>query len=290
MIENFNISDEELEKLSKEELITIIKEIKRHTKEQGEFLINISHDLRNPVNVILSLIQSSKYNRGNTIEETIKNYEEQGKCIKRNAFKIVKLINNLIDTEKLENNYYKLNKQNVEVVSVIENTVMSIECYARLKGIQLVFDTNIEECMAAIDVEVIDRVILNLLSNAIKFSPKNSEIDVCVFVGKESIDISIKDQGIGIKKEEQDLIFNRFTQGKAEETYRHRGSGIGLQLSRYLVTLHGGDIRLESEYGKGSNFIITLPITHIDNSESNLKFMKNNKVEQLELEFSDIYL
>ena len=236
----------------------------------------------------MSILQCLKY-VGNEDESDIKKKEEYVNLIKRNAFKMVKLIDNLIDTTKLEGNYYKMNKRNLDIVSIVENTVTSIDKYAEQKGIQLVFDTNVEECIAAIDAECIDRIIMNLLSNAIKFSPKGSSIIVYVLVDDKNINISVKDEGIGIAKEDQEVIFNRFVQAKMNNS-EHSGSGIGLELVSYLVKIHNGNINLKSELGKGSEFIVTLPITLVNTEEESKQFIQDKKIEQLDIEFSDIYL
>ena len=183
-------SEESLDKLSKEKLKELVKELTSTIKQQEDFLLNISHDLRNPINIILSILQCLKY-IGNKDENDIKKKDEYVNLIRRNALKMIKLIDNLIDTTKLEGNYYKINKRNLDIVSIVENTVTSIDKYAEQKGIQLVFDTNVEECITAVDPESIDRIIMNLLSNAIKFSPKGSSVIIYVLVDKRNINISV---------------------------------------------------------------------------------------------------
>ena len=216
--------------------------------------------------------------------------EEYKNIVRRNSLKIVKLIDNLIDVSKLEKNYYALNKYDVEIIGLIENTATSINKYAEQRNINMVFDTNVEECICAVDPEAIDRIMMNLLSNAIKFSRENGNILVDVNVNTDNITISVKDDGMGIKKEDQDKIFNRFIQATQGEKSEFKGSGIGLDLVSYLCKAHGGKVELISEYGKGSNFIVTIPRTILDLDENNFKLAGRSKVDQLEVEFSDIYL
>ena len=165
MIGEVDLNYKELGKLSKEELIETIQSMGDIMKKQEDFLLNISHDLRNPINVILSILQCLKYLDVQSSEERYKKEEEYRGIIKRNVLKMVKLIDNLIDTTKLQGNYYKINKKNMDIVAFVENTVDSIEQYAQQKHIQLVFDTNVEECIIAFDPESMDRIVLNLLSN-----------------------------------------------------------------------------------------------------------------------------
>lgn len=280
------LNNDNINNLTKEELIELLKKQNDFVKSQEDFLLNISHDLRNPINVILSILQCFKYVEDNDNEKI----HEYGNLIKRNTLKMIKLINNLIDTTKLEGNYYNLNKKKVDIIGVIENIANSVEKYAEAKGIQLIFDTNVEECIVAIDVECIDRIIMNLLSNAIKFTNENGEIKVYVYVNKENIKISVIDNGIGIPEEQQKNIFNRFIQSSLNNKCHGSGTGIGLDLVNYLTKMHGGHIDLNSVVNKGSEFTVTIPrCNDVCNSEDN-KLINSNKVEMLEIEFSDIYL
>ena len=154
----------------------------------------------------------------------------------------------------------------------------------------MVFDTNVEECIIAADPNAIDRIVMNLLSNAIKFSQKDSNILVHVIKNKDKVNISVEDEGPGIPLNEQRLIFDRFKQATLNKQNEYKGSGIGLDLVNYLTKAHGGDVKLDSDEGRGSKFIISLPILHIDKEKSNGEFFKRDKVEMLEIEFSDIYL
>lgn len=279
-----------IENLSKAELINLVKELKETKDLQEDFLLNISHDLRNPINVILSVLQCLKYENNTESLETIEKRKEYGNILRRNSLKIVKLIDNLIDTSKLQKNYYTLKKYNVEVIGMIENTVNSVEQYAEQKGIRIIFDTNEEECVCAVDPVAIDRIVMNLLSNAIKFSPRDSEILVNINVNDKDISLSVKDQGIGIPKKDQKLIFNRFIQSIQGKKNEYSGSGIGLDLVTYLTKAHDGTILLNSEEGVGSEFIVKIPLSILENKDRDYEIESRSKVEQLEVEFSDIYL
>jgi len=288
--EENKLSKGELSKLSKEELINKFIKLSADKKAQEDFILNISHDLRSPLNIILSIFQCYKdeykdIGNGNQFKEHID-------IIKRNAYKILKLINNLIDTTKLEKKYYNIKRENLDIINLIEWNVSSIDKYAKQKNIALVFDTNVEECVMAIDPEAIDRIIMNLISNAIKFSPQGSNVYVNTWKNIDQITISIRDEGMGIPKEEQKVIFNRFVQSSKNKKNENSGSGIGLDLVRHLTKAHKGSIELRSEENSGSEFIIKLPIEILKYNETDKNKCLNaqNKVEVLQLEFSDIYL
>ena len=273
--------------LAKDDLVSVITEAIKRSVRQEEFLLNISHDLRGHLNVILSVMQVINYGNTCIIDKKTKEYME---IVRKNSLKMLKLINNLIDTTKLENNYYTLHKKNIDIISMIESTVNCIDKYAKQRDIQLIFDTNEEECIMAVDPAAMDRIIMNLLSNAIKFSYSNTNVYIDIFVLNSEIRISVRDEGPGIAKEYQDKIFNRFYQMENNRDNDILGSGIGLDLVHYLVKSMDGEIILSSDEGKGCQFIIKLPITKVEEKENHcLNDDKSNKIQMLEIEFSDIY-
>lgn len=267
-------------KLSSDE--SSLMSINELLKNNDQYLLNIIHDLRSHLNVITSAAQFMEHNYKD--DKNLKYIE----IIKRNSFKMLKLINNLIDSNKIKNNYYKLNKKNIDIVPMIENTISCIEKFASERNINLIFDTNEEECIMAIDPEAIDRVIMNLLSNAIKFSNENSNIYINLVVKDKEIELSFKDEGCGISKEEKERIFDRFYKGKNNDNIE--GSGIGLNLCMLFVKAHDGKIFLESEINKGSIFTVILPRKIEDHIET-VKEEGNliNKNQEVEIEFSDTY-
>lgn len=271
---------------AKEELMEVIDNMSRKQHMQEDFLLNITHDLRAHLNVILSGLQYMECNGENQSEKN----SEYVSMLRRNSLKMLKLINNLIDTTKLENSYNNISRKNVDIVSTVEGTISCIDKYAKEKNINLIFDTNEEECITAIDVDAIDRVIMNLLSNAIKFSYNDSSIYIYMDIKESEVIIKVKDEGIGISKEDQKNIFNRFYQVNKGKIIEQAGSGIGLDLVHYLINAHNGKIRLISDEGKGSEFVITLPI-EIMTEEGFCRTDNRDKIDSmLELEFSDIYL
>ena len=268
-------------------MINIITELTNKNSKQENFLLNISHDLRGHLNVILSVMQVINHGSAYVTDKKALEYMN---IVRRNSLKMLKLINNLIDTTKLENNYYVLNKKNIDIIAMIESTINCIDKYAKQKNIQLIFDTNEEECIMGIDPEVVDRIIMNLLSNAIKFSYSNTNIYIDIFVFNGEIKISIKDEGPGIPEEYQEKIFNRFYQMSKKRDSDAIGSGIGLDLVNYLVKSMDGQIRLESKEGQGCEFILSFPIKTVEEKDDYcLNDDGSNKIQMLEVEFSDIY-
>ena len=183
---------------------------------------------------------------------------------------------------------------NYDIVKIIEDITLSTVDYIESKNLNLIFDTEIEEKTIGVDRENMERIMLNLLSNAIKCSKENGTIWVNIYDNGDFIDISVKDNGIGIPEDMQEKIFERFVQSTPLFTRPHEGSGIGLSLVKSLVDAHGGKISVKSKVGEGSEFTISMPnrLSKKDNPHINYKFIgtnKNSNVEKIKIEFSDIY-
>lgn len=268
----------------------ILQETLELDKFRTEFFANLSHELRTPLNVIIGASQLTEfyiYEKGNdSLDHLIKN----NKSIKQNSRRLLRLVNNLIDTTKIDSEFFELRLMNINIVNSVEDITLSVVEYTRDKKLEIIFDTDIEEKIIACDPYMIERIMLNLLSNAIKFTDEGGSINVNIYDDYENVIISIKDTGIGIPKDKQDLIFERFRQVDKSFTRNQEGSGIGLSLVKSLVELHGGKIEVFSNEGKGSEFIITLPTHNIEvNEEDVASFVALDRTERVQVEFSDIY-
>jgi signal transduction histidine kinase len=175
------------------------------------------------------------------------------------------------------------------IINVIENTVTLISDYAKNKNINLVFDTEVEEVITMCDADKIERVMFNLLSNAIKFTPKGGDISVMVSYCNDTVEISIKDTGIGIPEDKLNKIFEKFMQVDKSFTRDNEGSGLGLYIVKSIVEMHGGTINVVSILKKGSNFIVSLPVKKLDDNINNIQVF-NPDSEMLSIEFSDIFM
>jgi signal transduction histidine kinase len=263
------------------------------SQQQLKFFANISHELRTPLNIILSSIQLlNVFIPDGSIKINGKEPSNYFDVMKLNCLRLLKLVNNLIDINKIEAGYLKADFQNRDIVSVVEDITQSTANYIKSKGISIIFDTDVEEKVMACDIEKIERIMLNLLSNAVKFSENGGEICVEIHDADTEVVITVSDIGIGIMPDKLDDIFKRFVQVDKSFTRNHEGSGIGLSLVKELVGMHGGNIAVASEYGRGSKFIITLPTKHAQSNppNENVKIMEfiDMHDEQINIEFSDI--
>ena len=210
--------------------------------------------------------------------------------MKLNSYRLSKLINNIVDLSKIEAGFFKLSLSNNNIVDVVEQIVMSVTTLTESKGLNIIFDTNVEEKIIACDTEKIERIVLNLLSNAIKFSDEGDEIFVQIKDKNEFVQISVKDNGIGIEDEYLDMIFDRFKQVDRSLSRNTEGTGVGLSLVKSIVELHGGNIHAQSEFGKGSKFTVMLPSKKVIQEDMIYSSRMGSGDENIRVELSDIYL
>lgn len=260
-------------------------------KMQDDLYVNVSHELKTPLNVIFSANQMMDvYLKEGLTQDNMEKLLTYNTNIKQNCYRLTKLINNIVDLSKSNSGLLKLNLTNVNIVSLIENIVESISEYVNSKHLKIIFDTNAEEKIMACDQDKIERVMLNLISNAIKFSNTEGQIFVNLICRDDTVEISVKDTGIGIEKRNLDNIFKKFFQENKNLHRNTEGTGIGLSLIKSLVELHGGKISVESQVNKGSTFKVVLPAKTIKSHEIiDQADPYENKIETIKIEFSDIY-
>ncbi|HOQ00077.1 MAG TPA: HAMP domain-containing sensor histidine kinase [Acetivibrio clariflavus] len=262
------------------------------TNEKSEFFYNMSHELKTPITVILGAIQLIEQNRV-PLEYDRRKSSKHIVTIKQNCYRLLRLINNMLDLSRIESGYIKSNMVNCNIVYLIEEICQSVIPYSDQKSITLEFDTMEEEIITAVDVDKIERIILNLLSNAIKYTNKGGKISVVVSREGENVYISVKDTGIGIPKDKQKSVFERYQQVDSSLTKGIDGCGLGLSIVKSFVELHGGSIKVNSEPNMGSEFKISLPIKLVETTDCDTpKCVKDNQrriIEAINIEFSDIY-
>lgn len=257
-----------------------------------EFFANISHEFRTPLNIILSALQ--------LIEHSLKTKESSSyseremrhfKSIKQNAFRLLRLVNNLIDITKLDSGYMKLYPANHDIVKVIRSITESVAQYIEGKGIKLMFETTVPQKIIACDADMIERILLNLLSNAVKYTEKDGFIKVIVSSTDNVVRVTVKDSGVGISEEMLDLIFERFIQIDKPLSRRCEGSGIGLALAKAFVELHKGRIYANSTINKGSEFTFELPAFTLEDESylQSIEPSREERIHRINVEFSDIY-
>lgn len=265
--------------------------LEKALKMQDELLVNLSHELKTPLNIIYSAIQLMEmYLKSENLENNLYKVFKSVDSVKQNCYRLTRLVNNIIDLSKIETGYIRMNIRNEDIVNIVKCIVDSVIEYVRSKKINISFETDVEELYIACDSEKIERVVLNLISNAIKFTPTGGNITVRIQCGNETVEISVIDNGIGIEEKYLNEIFNRFGQVDKSLSRNAEGSGLGLHLVKSIIEMHGGKVSVESKVGNGSMFKVELPVETVKAPESlNGIVHTSNKIEMINIEFSDIY-
>ncbi|MBS6500397.1 MAG: HAMP domain-containing histidine kinase [Clostridium sp.] len=257
---------------------------------KDEFYSNISHELRTPINVIYSALQLNdmylkncevtKINRNNNI-------------IRQNCLRLIRTINNFIDSNKLSEGFLEINKRVYNIVDIIENVVLSCNFYMNLRETKLTFDPEYEEIYFYCDKDYIERIMLNILSNSLKYGKFKGNIYVMVRIeNKKNIIIEVINDAEAIPEDKRKVIFDKFTKVNTSLNRPSEGSGLGLFLTKGLVELHNGKITINAGIKYGNIFKITFPY---DNNIKGEVVLLNNNVEinelqeKIDIEFSDIY-
>jgi signal transduction histidine kinase/DNA-binding response OmpR family regulator len=236
---------------------TLRQQAERASRLKDEFLATVSHELRTPLNSILGwgqILNSAKLSddERRTALETIY----------RNARSQSQLIDDLLDTSRLITGNLHLNLTPTPVVPTIQNAIDVVRPAAEAKSISMTTNFTSDVETITCDSQRLQQMVWNLLTNAVKFTPENGQIDVTYERADNNVRIVVKDTGHGIATDFLPLVFDRFRQADSSSTRTHHGLGLGLAIVRHLTELHGGQVPVHSDgIGKGSTFVISLPIT-----------------------------
>ena len=220
-----------------------------------QFFANVNHELRTPLTLMLAPIPPMIQEKMGTVTDLQK---ETLESIRQNGYRLLKLINNLLDLNKLEAGRMRLRPKTLNFDEYIENILGSVKVLADQKGISLFFQHPLTAVELTIDPDQFEKVVLNLLSNALKFTPEGGRVTMYIEERPESVLLTVEDTGAGVPSNMLDAVFDRFQQVEGPASRAQPGTGIGLALAKEIVSLHGGIIRVESELGEGSRFIVEL--------------------------------
>ncbi|MEM6262419.1 MAG: sensor histidine kinase [Bacteroidota bacterium] len=250
---------QELERTSRE-LQSANLRLKEMDRLKDDFITTVTHELRTPMTSIKALSSILYENE----EMDVAKRREFLQIITQECERITRLINQVLDLEKMESGHAEWKMASLDLAHVVEHSIKGLKQLCNERGIQVVklVEPQLPTLMG--DKDRLMQVVVNLLSNAIKFCPsENGVIMVSLRKSGEYIVLKVKDNGVGISPEEQTYIFNKFTQFNDYKSGRPQGSGLGLSISWRIVVHHGGTIRVESEKGRGATFIVSLPIPNL---------------------------
>jgi signal transduction histidine kinase/DNA-binding response OmpR family regulator len=259
-----------------EEQTLQLKDQSRKLKEMDEiksrFFANISHEFRTPLTLIMGPVeQMLSHSRDRTQKNTLN-------VMLKNTQRLLTLINQLLDLSRFDSKKMKLQAASQDIVPFLKGIVSSFQLVAQKNQLELEFHSENESITLYYDALKMEDVMQNLMINAVKFTPAGGKVLVSVFTDRREkqnrrdqpkkipqagfVNISVRDTGIGIPKEQLAQIFDRFYQAKGLREHQHKGTGIGLALIKENVLLHHGKIDVHSQEGKGTEFVIRLPLGH----------------------------
>lgn len=261
-------------------------------KVKRDYSIILSHEVRTPLNILLN---TSKLIKTYLVEnESIdKSYILQRmEYIIKNSSRLLKTLNNNVDAAKIEAGVASVHFENLNIVEVIEDIITASHEYALTHNTELIFDPLEEEIITAIDKVKIERVMLNLISNSIKNINGSGHIIIGCERDEENVYITTTDNGVGMNKETREHLFEKYYQSTLKGSLRRNfeGSGLGMYITRCLISIHGGTIQVESEENIGTKFTITIPIRIVDQVDAfNSRTISNNQDDIVRIELSDLY-
>lgn len=228
------------------------------------FFANVSHEFRTPLTMIIGPLENALGGRYGKVEGRVRG---QMDIMLRNALRLMRLINQLLDLSKLEAGKMQLRAGSRNIVGFLQDVMLTIAPFAEKKGLELNVTSEEERIEVYYEPDKLEKVFYNLLSNAAKFTPTGGKLSIDVSSQPASegfpdgaVLVKVSDTGRGIPADALPTIFDRFQQVDGSNTRQHEGTGIGLSLVKEMVTLHGGSVEVESEVGKGTTFNIYFPI------------------------------
>lgn len=260
-------------------------EKERHDAEQKmelekikvKFLTNLSHELKTPLTLVLNPIENLMFQENSTEKLEMLN------LISRNAKRLLNLVNQLLDFRRIEANELNLHKTEGDLVSFSQEIVDSFKYIAVRKRINLHFVSAYSYYQTTFDKDKLERILINLLSNAIKFTNDGGNVSFQIAAdGDTGVRLILRDTGIGLPTEMTEKIFERFFQVNNNADILNQGSGIGLSIAQEFVKLHGGTIKVESEEGVGSAFMISLPLLPITFQQTTPQIIINEESNPIE--------
>jgi PAS domain S-box-containing protein len=233
-------------------IVRDITERKKVDRMKNEFISTVSHELRTPLTSILGSLGLISGGMAGAIPAQVKGLVD---IAHKNSERLVRLINDILDVEKIESGNMKFDLRPQDLMSLVKHAIEANESYAQQYNVRIQVDAGrMDDVSVLADSDRFIQVMTNLLSNAVKFSPAHSVVTVAVFQRPHGVRITISDQGSGIPAEFRDRIFQKFAQADSSDTRKKGGTGLGLSIARAIAQRFGGDLTFESPPGRGASF------------------------------------
>lgn len=260
LAEKLKVMNDELEEkvaARTQDLRQAIIALKKADEVKSQFLANMSHELRTPLNGIISASEILRDKIFGPLNEKQEKYVQN---ILNSGVHLLQLINDILDLSKIEAGKMTLSLGCFPISEIISNSFQIVKSLAYRKNIEVTSQIFPEEFIIKADGKKLKQILYNLLSNAIKFTPEGGKVEVEVYKRGDFMQVMVRDNGIGIKEEDQERIFREFEQVDSSYERQHEGTGLGLPITKKLVEMHGGEIYLTSKPNQGTEVIFTIPL------------------------------
>ncbi|MBA4251289.1 MAG: hybrid sensor histidine kinase/response regulator [Chlorobiaceae bacterium] len=243
-------------------VVIVIRDITQYKKIEiikSQFISMVAHELKTPIAAVIGYLKI-------ILDENVNiPAEKEAEYLERSAIRLsglVELVNDLLDLSRLEVKEKKREFKEIELVKLIKTTIEFLDLEIKKKNIQVEFSSEISEIKLNADSSEMNRVFTNILSNAIKYNREKGKIGINISIDENYFVVKVSDTGIGLKEEDKERLFQEFFRAKNEKTRGIQGTGLGLSIVKRIVESYAGKIEVESEFGKGSVFIIRLPVVN----------------------------
>ena len=229
---------------------------------RSDFVSNVSHELRTPLALISMFAETLEMERARTEEKK----KEYYKIISQEANRLSKIVNKILNFSKIEAGKIKYHFEDIDLNNVVENIFNTYCFHLQSNGFKCSVQLGNNIGLISADREAVSEAVVNLLDNAVKYSKENKDITVKTGSDNETVYVEVKDKGIGISREDQKKIFDKFYRVTSGNIQNTRGTGLGLSLVKHIIEIHKGKIIIDSSPGKGSSFKLHFPLKQINKS------------------------
>lgn len=261
--------------------------IKKNNDDKLNFFANITHELRTPMFLITAPLEELLSSPQRPVQVPYSYL----KGMYRNAVRLNRLVNSILDLRKMEAGSLRLKVTRRDIVMVCKRLSVDYRALCLQKKISFRFDTSLESLVADVDIEKLELILSNLIANAYKYTNEGGKVSLQLISEAGKMSFIVSDTGIGIAKENQAKVFERYY--RVDENSKAVGDGLGLSFVKSLVELHHGSISVESEVGKGSTFTVTMPLLQPEEVKAEMKLpviegdLQVDEADELEMELDD---
>jgi signal transduction histidine kinase len=254
------VTDVTVRRRAAEELQLAFEQLQEVDRVKTDFVSTVSHELRTPLTSIVGYLELLTEQEAGPLAPA---QADMLSVVERNSRRLLALIEDLLTLSRVESGSFRLGRELVEVADLVDGARAAVLPALRAKGLTIAVDVSPDLAAVRGDAAQLERVVLNLLSNAAKFTPEGGSVTVTARSVGSSVELRVRDTGMGIAPDEQAKLFTRFFRSTEARLQAIQGTGLGLAIVKTIVEQHGGSVEVESALGEGTTFTIVLPAARV---------------------------